>query len=757
MTETDYNKYFNDPSYRNKRMKKKRNNNKRKFLLIGGAVAFILLGIFIAIIYSGLPSLEELENPKPQLASKVFSSDGELLGQYFIENRIETQLNKLPDHLVKALIATEDRKFYNHWGVDVTRFLKAMVKNLFSLSLKEGASTLTQQLARNLYELKVTRESQLDKGVRKIREWITAIQIEKNFTKNEIIELYLNVSYLGRSAYGIEAASRVYFGKSASELTLPEAALFVALLKSPRDFDPVNNYDNALKRRNLVMYNMVSTGFLDKDEYDKLKQEPIVLASEKPNVMRSVAPHFMEYVRLQLSELADKYGYDMYRDGLNIYTSIDIRMQKIANEVAAKHILEYQKLFDKNWNWSKNKDLLSTLIDEAIKKSREYRSLESQEKKAEIYNRLKMDEAFIDSVKFAATRIEVGFVVIDPFTGEIKAMVGGTNQIFGRGLNHVTGIKRQPGSSFKPIIYATAIENGYYPAYTILNQKFDYNGWSPSNSDNEYSAYETMRYALAHSLNVITGRMTISEIAPPKQVVKLAQRMGITSAIDPYPAIALGTSEVSPLELTSAFGTFVNNGIHIEPISILKVEDKDGILVDQFVPEYVQAITPQTASIMESMMMDVVSYGTGAGVRRYYQYPAAGKTGTTQNFSDAWFVGYTPELAAGCWVGFDDHRVKFTDWYGQGARAALPIWAMFMEASYKEIKIPVGYFNITEGIEEVAFCKKTMELGDPRLANNYCPDIVYDIINSKHLPMTCEIHTDKNVIIKEERTGETGW
>jgi penicillin-binding protein 1A len=757
MSETDFDKYFNDPSYRNKRMKKKRNNNKRKFLLIGGAVAFILLGIFIAIIYSGLPSLEELENPKPQLASKVFSSDGELLGQYFIENRIETQLNKLPDHLVKALIATEDRKFYNHWGVDVTRFLKAMVKNLFSLSLKEGASTLTQQLARNLYELKVTRESQLDKGVRKIREWITAIQIEKNFTKNEIIELYLNVSYLGRSAYGIEAASRVYFGKSASELTLPEAALFVALLKSPRDFDPVNNYDNALKRRNLVMYNMVSTGFLDKDEYDKLKQEPIVLASEKPNVMRSVAPHFMEYVRLQLSELADKYGYDMYRDGLNIYTSIDIRMQKIANEVAAKHILEYQKLFDKNWNWSKNKDLLSTLIDEAIKKSREYRSLESQEKKAEIYNRLKMDEAFIDSVKFAATRIEVGFVVIDPFTGEIKAMVGGTNQIFGRGLNHVTGIKRQPGSSFKPIIYATAIENGYYPAYTILNQKFDYNGWSPSNSDNEYSAYETMRYALAHSLNVITGRMTISEIAPPKQVVKLAQRMGITSAIDPYPAIALGTSEVSPLELTSAFGTFVNNGIHIEPISILKVEDKDGILVDQFVPEYVQAITPQTASIMESMMMDVVSYGTGAGVRRYYQYPAAGKTGTTQNFSDAWFVGYTPELAAGCWVGFDDHRVKFTDWYGQGARAALPIWAMFMEASYKEIKIPVGYFNITEGIEEVAFCKKTMELGDPRLANNYCPDIVYDIINSKHLPMTCEIHTDKNVIIKEERTGETGW
>ena len=757
MTETEYDKYFDNPSYRNKKMKKKKNTNRRKFWLIGGAAAFILLGIFIAIIYSGLPSLEELENPKPQLASKVFSADGELLGQYFIENRIETNLNKLPDHLVKALIATEDRKFYEHWGVDVTRFFKAMIKNLFSLSLKEGASTLTQQLARNLYELKVTKESQLDKAIRKIREWITAIQIEKNFTKDEIVELYFNVSYFGKSAYGIEAASRVYFNKSAGELTLPEAALFIALLKSPRDFDPVNSYDNALKRRNLVMYNMVSTGFLDRDEYDKLKQEPILLASEKPNVMRTIAPHFMEYIRLQMSELADIYGYDLYRDGLNIYTSIDSRMQKIANEVSAKHIQEYQKLFDKNWSWNKNKELLATLIDEAIKKSREYRSEESQEKKAAVYNRLKKDEAFIDSVKFIATRVEVGFVVIDPFTGEIKAMVGGTNQIFGRGLNHVTGIKRQPGSSFKPIIYATAIENGYYPAYTILNQKFDYNGWSPSNSDNEYSAYETMRYALANSLNVITGRMTISEIAPPKQVVKIAQRMGIESKIDPYPAIALGTSEVSPLELTSAFGTFVNNGIHIQPIALLKIEDKNGILVDQFVPEYVQAVTPQTASIMESMMMDVVSYGTGAGVRRYYQYPAAGKTGTTQNFSDAWFVGYTPEFVGGCWVGFDDHRVKFTDWYGQGARAALPIWAMFMEGAYKELKIPVGYFNFSEGIEEVAFCKKTMELGDPRLANNYCPEIVYDIINSKHLPMSCEIHTDKNAIIKEERTGETGW
>ena len=758
MTDEDYEKYFNDPGYRNDKMKKKKNKKIRnKYWLITGALVLVVLGIFIAFIYSGLPSLEELENPKPQLASKVFSADGELLGQYFIENRIETNIDSIPPHLIQALISTEDRKFYAHWGVDVPRFFKAMVKNLFSLSLKEGASTITQQLARNLYDLKVTRESGFDKAIRKIREWITAVQIEKNFTKNEILELYLNVSYFGKSAYGIEAASHVYFNRNASELTIPESALFVALLKSPRDYDPVRHYDAAVARRNLVMYNMVVTGDLEESDYNKLKEEPILLASEKPNIMKSIAPHFMEYVRLQMSELADKYGYDLYRDGLNIYTTIDSRMQKIANDAVAKHLQEYQKLFEKNWNWNKNKDLLTTLLDEAIKRSKEYLKEEDKVKRAQIYNRLKKDKSFIDSVKAVATKIEVGFVVIDPFNGEIKAMVGGENQEFGRGLNHVTGIKRQPGSAFKPIIYATAMENGYFPAYTILNQKFDYNGWSPSNSDDEYTGYETMRYALAKSLNVITGRMTISEIAPPKQVAKIAQRMGITSHIDPYPSIALGTSELSPLELTSAFGTFVNKGVHVEPISILKFENKNEIVVEDYSPEYVQSISPQTASIMESMMMDVVDYGTGAGVRKYYQYPAAGKTGTTQNFSDAWFVGYTPELVAGCWVGFDDHRVKFTDWYGQGARAALPIWAMFMEGAYKELKIPVGYFTFSEGIDTVAFCKKTMDLGDSRLANNYCPEVVYDIVNSKHLPLTCDIHTDKNAIIKEERKGETGW
>ena len=749
-------KYFFDSKHRNKTLKRKTIKKKINWLIVIGVISvlFIIFGIYI---FSGLPSIEELENPRPQLATKVFSADGQLIGKFFIENRIESDIDSLPPQLIQALISTEDRKFYDHWGVDLIRFFQAMVKNVMRFSFREGASTITQQLAKNLYELKTKREDKFDTGVRKIREWISAVQIEKRFTKNEIIELYLNVSYFGRSSFGVEAASRAYFDKSATELTLPEAALLIALLKSPRDYDPLRDYDRAVNRRNLVMHNMVVTGMLSEGEYDDLKQQPIVLASRQRYVLQSEAPHFLEYVRIQMRSFSNKYGFDLYRDGMNIYTSLDLGMQRIANEVSAKHIAEYQKLFVEKWSWNKNKPLLTELFDTAIKNSKEYKSATTKVEKANIYNKLKADDSFVDSVKTIATRIEVGFVVIDPKTGYIKALVGGANQHFGRGLNHVTGMRRQPGSSFKPFVYTTAMENGYFPAYTLLNQKFDYNGWSPGNSGDTYSGYETMRWGLTHSVNVMTGRMTISDIAPPRQVVKIAQRMGIHSHLDPYPAIALGTSEITPLEITSAYGTFPNGGVHIEPISILKIEDNNGIVIEEFKPEYVQAITPETASIMVNLMEGVVSSGTGAGVRRYFQYPAAGKTGTTQDFSDAWFVGYTPELVAGVWVGFDDHRVKFTDWYGQGAKAALPIWAMFMEGAYKEFNIPVTYFELAAGIEEVTFCKTTMEQGDTREITQYCDSLYIDFVNVKNMPLKCNIHTGEGEIIHENKQGGTDW
>ena len=754
LSDSELNNYFNDL---NKRKKKSLfNKENKKFWWIASAVILFCLLVFSIYIISGLPSLEQLENPKPQLASKVFTVDGELLGQFYVENRIETSIDSLPKYVTQALISTEDRQFYHHWGVDVTRFFKAMIKNIFTFS-REGASTITQQLAKNLYKLKSGHENIFETGVRKIREWITAVQIEKTYTKNEILEMYLNISYFGRSAYGIEAASRVYFGKDAKDLTLPEAALFVALLKSSVNYDPVTRRQNALERRNLVMHNMVVTGMLSEQEYEKLKQEPITLKSKRIGGSVSEAPYFMEYIRQKLESMSEKYGYNLYRDGLNIYVSIDSRMQKIANEASEQHLKTYQKLFDKNWSWSKNKDLLVSIIDRAIKNSDLYKNAESDSAKAKIYNELKHKESFIDSVKKDATTIEDGFVVIDPTNGQIKAMVGGENQQFGRGLNHVTMIRRQPGSSFKPFVYTAAIDNGYYPAYTLLDQKFNYNGWSPSNFEDEYDGYMTLRDALAYSVNVIAGRMTISDIAPPAQVIKYAHKMGITSHLDPFPSIALGTCEVTPLEMTSAYGTIANHGVHVAPIAILKLEDRNGILIDQFTPDYTEAISPQTASIMTSMMESVIDYGTGARVRQYFHRPAAGKTGTTQEYSDAWFVGFTPQLVAGVWVGFDDHRIKFTSSYGQGAHAALPIWAMFMENTYKKIDMPLEYFQMAPGVDTVQFCKETMDLGDPRIATQYCPEKVTDIINVKYMPQTCNIHTGIKQITPEDKRGDSGW
>jgi len=753
LSDSEYDDYFSDMRKKKKSSNGSRFSRKWKIILLSAGILFIA---FVIYVIAGLPSIEELENPKPQLASKVFSIDGELIGQFFIENRIETNIDSLPPYVVNALIATEDRRFYNHWGVDLTRFFTAMVKNVFTFS-REGASTITQQLAKNLYRLKSGNENVFDTGIRKIREWITAIQIEKNFTKREILELYYNVSYFGRSAYGIESAAQVYFHKKAANLTLPETALFVALLKSPEYYDPIKNKDNALRRRNLVMRNMVNNDMLSESEYEILKQQPIVLGSEKISGTKSIAPHFMEYVRQYLESVSGKYGYDLYRDGLNIYTTIDYKMQLAANKAASDHLKEYQQLFNKNWNWDKHRSLLASLIDRSIRSSEEYRNAASTQDKANIYNRLKSNSKFIERIKKIESTIQVGFVAIDPANGQIKALVGGENQDFGRGLNHVTGIRRQPGSAFKPIIYLTAIENGYYPAYTLLNQKFNYNGWSPDNANFEYSGYMTLREALAFSVNVIAGRMTTSNIAPPSQVARLSKRLGITSTISQFPSIALGTSEVTPLEITSAFGTIANHGIHVNPIAVLKIEDRNGILIDEFVPEYSEAISRESAAILTDMMQDVVNYGTGAGVRRYFHRPAAGKTGTTQNFSDAWFIGFTPQIVAGAWVGFDDHRVKFTNWYGQGAKAALPIWARFMEIIYKEQNLPLKYFELPSTITQMEFCKETMDLGDTRLAGENCPTTVRDIINPKNIPAVCDIHSGMPRIRREDNRGDTGW
>ncbi len=740
-----------------KNKQKKAKKKSLKYILWSSAILiFAAVFLLMQYVYEGLPSLEDLESPTAQLASNVWSRDGELIGSFFIENRIEVRIDSIPAHVVNALIATEDKNFYSHWGVDLQRFIKAMVKNIF-LFRREGASTITQQLAKNLYRLKAKKESTRGTVIRKIREWITAIQIEKTYTKREILEMYFNTSYFGHGAYGLNVAARVYFNKLVKDLSVTDAGVLISLLKSSVRYDPFDKYDNSFQRRNLVMQNMVNENFLSEYQYEKLKLEPIKLSYKKieEGIHGNIAPHFLEYIRQQMTKFGGKYG-DIYQDGLNIYTSLDSRMQKIANNAVKLHLDEFQKQFDRQWNWTKYASILNEIVDKAIKNNSLYRSASSKEEKSQVYNRLLRNPAFIDSVKQTERKIEVGFVVLDPKNGEIRAMVGGRDTKFLYGLNHATQIRRQPGSAFKPIVYSVAIDNGLYPAYPIMNERFSIDdgsnkAWSPENFDRSTGGFVTLRDALRESLNIVSGRLIIEGHAPLWKIGNFAEKMGIKTKLDLVPSIALGTSVLTPLELTNAFATLANRGIYNEPISILRIEDKEKGLLENFTSNTSEAIPEETAYIVTSMLQTAIDRGTGQAARgRFnFQRPAAGKTGTTQEFADAWYVGYTPQIAAGVWVGFDDQRVSFTGDYGQGARAALPIWAIFMHDVYEQLKLPLVDFTVpaSGNVVSANFCKESIfENGDPKLTSPDCrTGTLTDIINVKDMPTYFDSFRDNSM------------
>jgi penicillin-binding protein 1A len=734
-SEIDKERYFNDPDYRLKILKVlKRRKQIRNIVVILLAVLFSAYIVYLAV---GLPSLQQLENPTPELATKVYSYDGELLGQFYIKQRAYTPIDSIPKNLINALIATEDRKFYRHWGIDLDRVLKAMVKNILSFRIREGASTITQQLARNLYlsqELSITR---------KIREAITAIQIERTYTKEEILEMYLNIAYFGMSAYGVESASFVYFGKSPSELTLAECALLVGMLRSPARYNPFEYPERAIKIRDVVLKNMLTVGFITEQEYEKARTEPLNLNRGREYIYSGIAPHFLEYIRWQLQKKAEKYGFNIYRDGLVVYTTLDARMQRHAIRAVKEQLAELQQEFDKSWRWDKN--LLKVFLDKAIKQDPRYVNADSSEK-PKIYAQLLNNNAFVDSVKREATRIQVGFVAIDPQTGYIKAMVGSSNfEVFKYGLNHVTQIKRQPGSAFKPFVYTVAIDNGYSPAYQLLNQPITImmaNGerWTPSNFDGTFGGKVTLREALKMSINVVAVRV-LQELAPINQVIDYAHKMGITTDIPPYESIALGTAEVIPLQLTSAYGVFANEGIYVEPVAILRIEDRFGNVIEEAKPEKRVVISPETAYIITDMLEDAVNSGTGTRVRQFFHLPCAGKTGTTQDFADAWFIGYTPNLVAGVWLGFDDRRITFGGTFGQGGRAAAPMWGRFMKYVYDDpdINMPILDFEQPPDVVTATVCAESQKLATP-----YCPQKITDLFIRKYLPTKeCDIHTSE--------------
>lgn len=732
----------------------------KKGILISASILLLLFIALVIYIFSGLPSFEELENPRPYYASNVYAADGRLIGQFYIQNRIEVGIDSIPKHLINALIATEDRKFYHHWGLDIDRIAKAIFLNILTLSRKSGgASTITQQLARNLYKLVEKEQNPLDLALRKIREMITAVQLERNFTKNEILEMYLNISYFGRGNYGIEAAARNYFGKTVKQLTLRESTILISLLRNPTYYDPIRRPENSYGRSKLILKIMLDQGYINEKEYNRALKE-VVEFKKAPEFTSTIAPHFLEFVRQQLIQKSEKYEVDIYRDGLNIFTTLDYDMQKHANEAVKEHLKEFQPLFEKSWDWKKNQDKLEYYLNKAIKSNPEYISAETKDEKKFVETRLRNNPHFVDSVKHDALKIEVGLIVIDPKTGHIKAMVGGSNPNFMYGLNHVTQIKRQPGSAFKPIIYTVAVDNGFPIAGQILNEPITIRTgnqvYSPKNSDGKYGGYLSLRNALAQSVNVVSVRLIYEGLAPLNEIPIYAQRLGIKSKINPYYSVALGTSEVSPIELTAAFSTFANLGIYNEPIGILRIEDKNGLLIEEFKSEMKFAISPQTAFLMTELMRGVVDYGTAAGIRRFFSLPAAGKTGTTQDFTDAWFVGFTPNLCAGVWVGFDDQHTKFTGWYGQGARAAAPIWGRFMQKVYNDrsINLPFMDFTQPEGIEYATFCLETLRSGNPKLATNNCPEKVTDLINSKFVYDYCDIHSQGDYVPLEVDTSK---
>lgn len=678
--------------------------NPFRFLIILVAVFLIFSSGVAYYVYDcvseDMPSLEQFENPEQYYATQVLSSDGRVLDHFFIERRVSLPFDSIPKNFINALIATEDKDFREHWGVQPKRIFNAVFKNIF-MGKREGASTITQQLARSLF---LNQETTLK---RKIKEAFVAMQIEKTYTKEEILEWYANTVIYGRGAYGIMIASQIYLNKEPKDLTLSECAYLVGLLKGPEIYNGLRNYKKAIGRRNLVLSLMREQNYISEKEYKLASSEPINLARGNFSRRRKIyqAPHFVEMIRKELKK-NDTYmkEYDLYRDGLVIYTTLDSRIQRYAEKAAEEHFKRFQKRFEKSFSWRKrkNKRILNDYLKKTIESYPEYISAQSESQKKAISKRLRKDKHFVDSVKNAITTAQMGMVVLDPRTGAVLAMVGASPKYMreNRGakysFNHAVQIKRQPGSSFKPFVYAKALEDGLGPDSLVAAGPFTYidpsgNEWSPR-GDGGFKKGDSvpLYYGLKKSINTVAARL-ITQYTTPGRVVELAKRLGINK-MSPLPALALGAAGgVSPIEITSAFAAFDNDGIYVEPYYIQKIEDRFGnILYERNkAVKAKDAIKPKIAHQITGMLQGVVQGGTAAKVNDYLKNcDAAGKTGTTNDYADAWFVGFTPQLAAGVWVGFDDRRITFTGGYAYASSAAVPIWARCMAKIYNDRSLP---------------------------------------------------------------------
>ncbi|MBZ9630913.1 transglycosylase domain-containing protein [Salegentibacter sp. LM13S] len=729
------------------RKQQKPKTSKRSYIIGFWTIFGIgLLAVVLIFLLAGwgafgkMPDFEELENPETNLATEIFSSDGETLGKYYSENRTPIKYDDLPDHLIEALVATEDERFYKHAGIDAKGTLRAA----FYLGTRGGASTITQQLSKLLFTEDVSNNT-FARLLQKVKEWNIATQLERQYTKEEIITMYFNKYDFVYQAVGIRSASKIYFGKEAKNLNIEESAVLVAMLKNAALYNPVRRPELVKQRRNQVFVQMNKNGYLSEQEKDSLQKLPLTLDFSPEGHDEGMATYFRVYLQgfmrdwIEKNPKPDGTEYSLYRDGLKIYTSIDSKMQQYAETAVEKHISHLQKEFDRQNKNNKTapfrdleQDQINNIVRSAMQRSVRWREMEDQgkseedilasfdkETKMRVFSWDGVKDTIMtpkDSIFYYKGFLQAGLMSMTPQTGEVRAWVGGTNFKHFK-YDHVKQGKRQVGSTFKPFVYATAIDQlKLSPCDMMPKNKFtieagkygNIKDWSPANANGEYEGMISLKNALAQSVNTVTARLI--DKTGPGPVLDLVKKLGVdTENFSEGPAIALGTEDMSLFEMVSAYSTFVNEGVYVKPVIVNRIEDKNGTVLYQHVPETRDVLNKEAAYVTVNILEGVTQNGSGVRLRGTYakefdhykrgvtgypydfKNPIAGKTGTTQNQSDGWFMGMVPNLVTGVWVGAEDRAVHFPNLtYGQGATMALPIWGMYMKDLYADEELDIS-------------------------------------------------------------------
>ncbi len=704
------------------------------FYSIGGIFLFFLFASWG--LFGKMPSFDDLENPNSNLATEIISSDGVTLGKFYNENRTAIKYKDLPKSLVDALVSTEDERFYEHSGIDARRTFGAAAK----LGSNGGASTITQQLAKLLFHGEGSKFI-LFRLIQKAKEWIIAVRLERQYTKNEIIALYFNQVDFVNGAVGIRSAAKVYFNKEPRDLNVEESALLVGMLTNPSLFNPVRRPEKAIKRRNVVLGQLVRNNHLEESAKKILERKPIVLDFHPESHLDGTATYFREYLRdymknwVKENKKPDGDEYDIYGDGLKIYVTLDSKIQEHAEEAVQEHVKNLQEEFFIQQKGNKTAPFVNIteaetdkIFKQAMKNSERWRILKADDKTdEEILASFKVKTKMtvfswkgdrdtimtpLDSIRYYKHFLQAGLMSMEPQTGQIKAWVGGINYKYFQ-YDHVGKGSRQVGSTFKPFVYATAIEQlGMSPCDTLLDAPFMIRkgrhhvteDWEPRNSDNKYRGMMTLKRALANSVNIISAKLI--DRTGPEAVVELTKKLGVTSEIPVQPSIALGAVDITVQDMVAAYSTFANQGVYIKPQFISRIEDKNGAVVFEPVPESHDVLSKDVSFAVIKLLEGVTEGGSGerlrtegggSGDHRWTGYPyvfknpIAGKTGTSQNQSDGWFIGMVPNLVTGVWVGCEDRSAHFKSiTYGQGATAALPIWGYFMKKCYEDPDLQIS-------------------------------------------------------------------